>query len=258
MSAVRQMTFPKVELSQEEAAPARREPHSPWQAKPLKVEGAGSNVLFPDLDGNKQAPQSLLRRHKAMEQKREKELEQKVAAIMAEAQVKGREAGYQEGLAQGHAEGLEKGREQAQAELEELANALESALATLVNARQELVASMEMDLVESTVDLAGSLAGGALEVEPERVVELARQGMALLAESDQISIRAIPLQAALIREAQNSLAASLNVTSLRVVEDPSLETEGCVVESDLGRVDMRVSQRLQAARELLRTVRNED
>lgn len=179
-------------------------------------------------------------------------IEAAIARDAAEAMKKARTAGFE----QGRAEGLAAGRAEAAREVEKLRATLQGALGALERSRLDVVTSAEQDLAEIVLQLAGDLAAGALSVEPARVIELARQGMGLLSESDAISIRAAAPLASVLREEQGALAKAVNLSSLRIIEDAALAPEGCVVESTLGRVDLRVSQRLQAARDLLRSARD--
>jgi flagellar assembly protein FliH len=209
-------------------------------------------AVFPDLDISA-VPD--VRDHADPE--RQLELDRRLAAVTSEARKHGLESGYAEGFAQGTAEGLRQGRATAESERAALVADLRAALTALAGARNELLVTLELDMAEVTLALAAELAGGAIDAEPGRVVELARQGVSLLAESDSIVLRAAPGPAALLREAQAALGEMTTTAAVRVVEDPDLETTGCVVESELARVDQRVSHRLKAARGLITKSRGE-
>lgn len=257
MTIVTRASFPRVDDQQATAKPSEEShPLHVFQPRPLTLQNS-SPVIFPCLDGE-QRDESESKSRRARELRLERELAEKAETVMAEAREQGREQGHAEGLSQGQVEGLEQGRAQAEEELKSLQESLNGIITSLTNARAELSAALELDIAEVVLALAGQLAGGAITVEPERIVELARQGLDLVAESDVITIKAAAGPASLLREEQEALSSSANVASLRIVEDPSLEPEGCTVESELGRVDLRVSQRLESARDLLNLVRNED
>lgn len=257
MPSVTQALFERVDDPERAKKPAEEaHPLHVFRPRPLTLQSS-SPMIFPSLDSGPQV-ESGVQRRKARELKREQELAARAEATMAEARDRGREEGYAEGLSQGQAEGLEQGRAQAAEELKNLTEMLQTVLQSLTNARQELSTSLELDLSEMVLLLAGQLAAGAVTIDPERIVELARQGLNLVAESDVVTIRAATGPVALLREAHGALQTAANVESLRIVEDPTLEPDGCIVESEMGRVDMRVSQRLEAARDLLNSVRNED
>jgi flagellar biosynthesis/type III secretory pathway protein FliH len=229
-----------------DAGPGRaRGPAAAWPANALPLEPV-SPLVFPRVDSaGQRAPAEPSSGDRAA-------LEEAVAKSAAEAMAKARTAGFE----QGRAEGSAVGRAEAKREIEELRATLRGAIEALARSRDDVLAAAELDLAEIVLTLAGDLAAGAVSAEPARVVELARQGMGLLSESDAISIRAAARPAALLREEQAALVKAVNLSSLRIIEDPSLAPEGCVVESSLGRVDLRVSQRLQAARELLCSARD--
>lgn len=248
-------SFPTVEALEEEQ---KRDPLEPWKAKSLKLRKA-DRLFFPDINGSEETQHlNELQRRKLAEEKYEQELAQQAAVVLEEARQQGLQQGLAQGVEQGKAEGFEQGQAQAQQEVEQLRIELQETLKSLVSARQDLIAAAELDLSEITLNLAAILAGSAIEAEPSRVVDLARQAMNLLAESDVITIRASKDPAQLLREEQEALKTMTDVATLRIVEDPGMGADGCVVESNLGRVDMRVTQRIQSARDLLNTIRNED
>lgn len=181
----------------------------------------------------------------------------KIARIEEAARAEGLAAGKAEGLAAGKAEGLKKGRAEARAEVEAAKAALAAATESLVRARAQIAEGLELDMAEIALGLAAALAGGALAVEPARVAELARQAVSILAEADSITLRASEDVAPFLREASASLQAAGAGQTVTVAVDPALEAGGCVVESDLARVDLRVSQRIAEARELVASARGE-
>lgn len=222
-----------------------------WQLGAVQPPGL-SRVLFDDLDQPSGEGERRRVEHR-FEQESALRLEQELAT----ARKKGFAQGYTEGLEEGKTEGASRGLAAAQGELEAHRTTVRETVESLSRAREELLTTLELDLSEIVLTLASELAAGAVEAEPERVVELARQGMSLLAESDTINLRAAPAPAALLREAVDKLKAGTAVTEISVSEDPGLEAAGCIVESELARIDLRVSQRLVAARDLLSRTRGE-
>lgn len=242
---VRPLAFESIDSPSPTPLPDPRSPHptpQPWTPEPAHPP-ATDEVLFPDLDrGNE-------------DEGAQRERDELLAAELKGARERGWAQGHAEGFEQGRAEGLERGRVAAGEELEAQGEQLRAAVESLTRARQELLGALELDLAEVALGLAAELAGGALELEPERVIELARQGVRLLVEADAITLRAAPATTAPLREAIAELAAGASASSVTVVEDPELAPGGCLVESELGRVDLRVSERLAPARKLLEKVR---
>jgi flagellar assembly protein FliH len=255
MTLVRKVQF--AEVGARTPAPAASDAQ-PWQAQPLSVPQARAAV-FPDRD-QRDVPedQGVPQPHRRELEQARAECQQQCEELRLEAQQQGHSEGFQAGKAEGRELGLAEGRAAAQAELDQVRTELQSALAALIEARQRMLLDLELDLSELVILLAGELAGGAVEAEPERVVELARQALALLTEGEVITLRAAPGPAAVLRQAEETLAATVAGASLRIIDDGSLSPEGCLVECELGRVDQQVQQRLKAARDLVRFVRQED
>ncbi|MDD5307694.1 MAG: FliH/SctL family protein [Deltaproteobacteria bacterium] len=106
---------------------------------------------------------------------------------------------------------------------------------------------------EQTVELgfvvAGELAAGAIEAQPERVAELVRGAFELLIGEGPLRVRLHP---DLYRrmEGKGLLAGLAGDAEVAVRPDPALDEAGCVVESDVRKVDAGVRTRLQRLRHL--------
>ncbi len=251
MPQIRRTSFRSIDTAPSDTSRQPELTIADWQLGSVEPPGLGP-VIFGDIDRP-----SGVGELEHLEQQLEQAAAVKAEETLTAARKKGFAQGYSEGLEEGKAEGAARGLAAAQEEVDELRESLRASVESLARAREELLASMELDLSEIVLNLAAELAAGALEVEPERIVELARSGMRLLAESDTVNLRAASGPAALLREAAESLEAGTGGAQISVSEDPGLEITGCVVESELARVDMRISQRLAAARDLLKRTRGE-
>jgi flagellar assembly protein FliH len=157
-------------------------------------------------------------------------------AIRAEA----RDAGREEGFRAGTEEAIESMRPAAAA-LVQAASALE----------QERAASGEA-LERHAVDLALALAEkalqAALEVDPERVVDVVRGAMRLLVEREDVTVYVNPLDVDVVREAVDGQADGPRV---EVLEERRVARGGAVLRTSVGEVDARLDAKLEQAREVL-------
>lgn len=242
-TSVKPLTFPSV--TGDATLPGSDQTvRKPWQATELTTRKAADGP-FLNLDGPK--PEETIR--------------ERMEAVVKKAQAQAREEafakGLSEGLAQGKAEGFKQGHAEALEAAAEREEALRTATEELLRARQDLMDDLEFDLAQMAMDIAESLAIGALEVEPQRIVALARQALSMVAEADIITLRAAPSVVPVLRDEAEKLGTVASTATIRIVEDPKLEGPACVVESELARVDLQVSQRLAAARELVASARGE-
>lgn len=126
---------------------------------------------------------------------------------------------------------------------EEAFVAIREAVARAEAAREQQFAEAEGRLVDLAMLVARRVIAREVSLDPGVVVGLVREGMAALGERDRIIVRV----GTFFRDMREELQDKLGGAKLRceVVVDPSLGRSGCVVETDLGRVDESVDVRLQ-------------
>jgi flagellar assembly protein FliH len=126
---------------------------------------------------------------------------------------------------------------------EEAFVAIREAVARAEATREQQFAESEGRLVDLAMLVARRVIAREISLEPGIVVGLVREGMAALGERDRLIVRV----GTFFRDMREELQQKLGTAKLRceVVVDPSLGRSGCVVETDLGRVDESVDARLQ-------------
>jgi flagellar assembly protein FliH len=167
------------------------------------------------------------------------------AAARAEADVAAERAAARE-------EGLRAGREDALAALMPAAEALEQAAADLRAAQVASAERLEAHAVDLSLFLAEKILGGALAVEPERVVEAVRGALRGIVERERITVLVHPADLELVREAMDGLRTALGGIEHCVVEaERRVSRGGAVVRTPDGDVDARVETKLLRAREVV-------
>jgi vacuolar-type H+-ATPase subunit E/Vma4 len=126
---------------------------------------------------------------------------------------------------------------------EEAFGAIRDAVARAEAAREQQFSDAERRLVDLAMLVARRVIAREVSLDPGLIVGLVREGMAALGERDRIVVRV----GTFYREMRDELQQKLGSGKLRceVVIDPSLGRSGCVVETDLGRVDESVDARLE-------------
>ncbi|MBW3608631.1 MAG: hypothetical protein KY463_09790 [Actinobacteria bacterium] len=144
------------------------------------------------------------------------------------------------------------GLEQARAELEPAAQALAGALAELGPLRDGVVERVEAQAVELALMLAEKIVVGALEVQPERVVDAVRGALRLLAERDRVTLLVNPQDVALVREAIDAGAGELAESSgLALLPERRVSRGSVILRTIEGEVDACVQAKLERAREVV-------
>jgi flagellar assembly protein FliH len=147
----------------------------------------------------------------------------------------------------GRAEGVRLGREEASAELAPAAAALDQALAEARALREAMVEEAESRAVELALAVAEKVVAGALDVEPERVVDVVRGALRGLLESDRVVVCVHPDDIELVR------AAGLGSPDqhLEVHGERRVARGGALVRTSVGEVDARIDRKLDAVRALV-------
>jgi flagellar assembly protein FliH len=153
---------------------------------------------------------------------------------------------------QARAEGFAAGRAEALAALEPALAALGQAAAGVEAQRAEIAAALERRAVELGLALAAKVLAGALEVEPERVVESVRGALRGIVERERIIVLVNPEDMEIVREAMDDVRASLGgIEHCEVQAERRVGRGGCVVRTPVGDVDARVETKLERAREVV-------
>jgi flagellar biosynthesis/type III secretory pathway protein FliH len=147
----------------------------------------------------------------------------------------------------GRAEGIRLGREEASAELAPAVSALEQALAEARAVRGAMLDEGEARAAQFAVAIAEKVVAGALEVEPERVVDVVRGALRGLLDGDRIVVCVHPDDVELVRAAGlGSPEAHIEVHAERRVD-----RGGALVRTAVGEVDARIESKLDAVRALV-------
>jgi flagellar assembly protein FliH len=149
-------------------------------------------------------------------------------------------------------EGLREGREEALAALAPAVEALHQAAAAVHADQFARAERLEAHAVDLSLFLAEKVLGGALAVQPERVVEAVRGALRGIVDRERVTVLVHPADLELVREAMDGLRAGLGGIEHCVVEaERRVSRGGAVVRTPDGDVDARVETKLQRAREVV-------
>ena len=179
-------------------------------------------VIDKDVYSAKQEAQRILERVK-----------QESAAIISKArknaeqiQARAREQGYKEG------------KEQGAAEVSEM-------LARQTIQFNELMGSVEPQVIDLTMGIVKKVFGEEIAVNPEVVVKVTRSAMRTVRQRREITIRANPDDvAALQRNRRELLDMLLRTNDIVITEDSGIMRGGVIIETEAGRVDARLETQL--------------
>lgn len=170
-----------------------------------------------------------------------------MAAAEAEAdqvRERARAEGYQDGVRDGHAA--------ARGELAPSASALATALAEARRLTSEAAATAEREAVELALRIAEKVVAGALEVQPERVLDVVRGALRAVVERERVVICVHPDDLELVRSSVVEISASLGgIEHVEIQGDRRVDRGGALIRTTVGEVDADIASKLDQARTAL-------
>jgi flagellar assembly protein FliH len=152
---------------------------------------------------------------------------------------------YAKGYEAGERAGLETGGQRADLMIVRMTDALQE----LASVRAQMIRQTERQMVELSLAVARRIIHREVSLDRDLLIAMARVALDRLGESAQITVRLHPDDFAATGADRVS---SVMGTCVTVLEDPRLERGACLVESDLGTLDVSVDAQIEeVARALL-------
>jgi len=217
-----------------------------------KIEEQGKNAAFNELQQSReQIAQEMERLKTDSEQEIErgkfeaekmiKEAELKVSEIEHEAYKKGYEAGREEGYKEGQAEVLR------------LIDRLGTVVSTAVDIRDEIIRSSEKLMSEMILMIARKIIKDEIVERREVVINNIKESIKRVKDRDRIDIRVNFADLDMTTAHKDELIKMMeSLKKVNIYEDSRVERGGCIIETDVGAVDARISTQLDAIEEAIR------
>jgi flagellar assembly protein FliH len=170
-----------------------------------------------------------------------------LSAVRAEAE-QIRAQAWAAGEAEGRAAGLAAAREDATPAVA----ALGASMQAIEAVRAQVLAEVEQDAVELALRLAEHILSGVLAIEPERVIDVARNALRHLADRRRVTLVVNPGDLELVADCVEQLQSELGgIEHLGVQSDRRVARGGAIARTDAGDIDAGIDTQLARAREIL-------
>lgn len=170
-----------------------------------------------------------------------------LSAVRAEAE-QIRAQAWAAGEAEGRAAGLAAARAEAQPALAALAASAQA----ISELRDTVVSELEADAVEMALRLSEQILAGVLSVQPERVIDVARNALRHLVERRRVTLVVNTEDLELVSECVEQLQSELGgIEHLGVQADRRVARGGAIARTDTGDIDAGIDTQLGRARELV-------
>lgn len=170
-----------------------------------------------------------------------KEAELKVSEIEHEAYKKGYEAGREEGYKEG------------QAEVMRLVDRLGTIVSTAVDIRDDIIRSSEKLMTEMILMIARKVIKDEIVERREVVINNIKEAIQRVKDRDRIDIRVNFADLDMTTAHKDELIRMMDtLKKVNIYEDNRVDRGGCIIETDVGAIDARISTQLDAVEESIR------
>jgi flagellar assembly protein FliH len=147
-----------------------------------------------------------------------------------------------DGFEEGRQQGYEEGRQQAQAIIEEV----KELFAQLRDERERTLQSLEPEVAKLALRIAREVIQSEVNMNQEIVLNTVRNALGGLKGRDEVILHINSEDQDLVEQQRKLLEKFLEgVKSFTIVSDSRVERGGCIIETNLGNVDARISTKLQ-------------
>jgi flagellar assembly protein FliH len=152
----------------------------------------------------------------------------------------------------GEAEGRAAGLAAARAEIEPAVHAVAGAAQALDAMRDQVVAELEHDAIALALRLAEQIVAGVIDVQPERIVEIAAVALRRIRDRQHVTLVVNPADLELVSDSVTRLQSELGgIAHLNVQSDRRVGRGGVLARTDEGEIDASVETQLARAREIV-------
>ncbi len=170
-----------------------------------------------------------------------KEAELKVSEIEHEAYKKGYDAGREEGYKEG------------QAEVMRLIDRLGTIVSSAVDIRDDIIRSSEKLMTEMILMIARKVIKDEIVERREVVINNIRESIKRVKDRDRIDIRVNFADLDMTTAHKDELIKMMeSLKKVNIYEDSRVDRGGCIIETDVGAIDARISTQLDTIEEAIR------
>ena len=175
------------------------------------------------------------------------EARQQAVALVAEAETQVEAihtAAHQQGLEEGRAIGREEGERLAREQLAHDLDVAHRMAAELLEARHELIASAEPQIVRLALEVARVVVAREVDADPDILKGSLTRAMLKAAGDERLRLRLHPDDVHRLGDYLDTLAARFASRGVEVIPDPTVGRAGVIVETRSGTVDARLETQL--------------
>ena len=258
-NVVEQYHGPTIEEIEEELNRFRKETEEQIQQmledaheRARQIEAEGKTVAFNLLKDKKEEAkreeetarlnaEQIVERAKLEVERMIKEADLRVAEIEHEAYQKGYDAGREVGFKKG------------QAEVRRLIDRLGTIVGQAIDVREDIIAASEKQMVDMILMIARKVIKDEVVERKEVVLNNIREALRRIKDRDRVDIRVNFMDLELTTAHKDELIKMMeSLRKVNIYEDSRIDRGGCIIETDVGSIDARISTQLKELEEAIR------
>ncbi len=215
------------------------------RAEADRIVKEAENLAFEEVRKKSEQAQSLKSTAENEATRITEEAREEAERIVAEAR---REASgiEQEARDQGYNRGRQEGFDQGEAELERLTERLHIIINKTIERREEIIEETEGQLVRLVLEIARKVVKVISENQKNIVVNNVVQALRKLKSKADVNIRVNIDDLKLVSDHASEFVKRIErVNNVTVMEDSTVDPGGCIIETDFGQIDARISAQLR-------------
>lgn len=155
-----------------------------------------------------------------------------------------------EAFGKGHADGREEGFQEGRQEVERLVDTLQKIISAAIDKRNEIIQGSETQVINLVLLISKKVIKVISENQRNVVINNVVQALRKLKSRGDVVIRVNLDDVELTSDHINDFMKMVeNVKSVTVLEDSSVDRGGCIIETDFGQIDARISSQLHEIEE---------
>jgi flagellar biosynthesis/type III secretory pathway protein FliH len=158
-----------------------------------------------------------------------------------------KEAAFQKGFLEGKRVGFESGSKKA----DSVIDSLNTTIGQLENIRQKIYQEIEKEVAQLALSIARKIVCREVNISRESVACVAREALSRVNNPAKIKIKLNPDDLQFIKDTPSQFSHFLNnADNIRFEAEASIQSGGCLVETDRGDIDARIEKQFEAIEEL--------
>ena len=151
--------------------------------------------------------------------------------------------------------GNEAGRTETAANVSEALETLNQA----IKERKTIIKDAEQEILTLSIKIAEQIIRSEVSLHRDVCLNIVAEAIARVSDREQIIVKASREDAEYLKRYKERLAGMLDgVKSFSILEDANIEPGGCIIETNLGFIDAKISTKLKSIEEALRKVSSEE